>query len=156
MKTKITLITILSMLLFACDKGEQEMLVIPKNFKGYIVVINNQKSGVPVTYEKGNRILMIPVSGVLKTQFPVNDGRMAQPQFYYGSIAPENKLESFVMINQVPENKVVGFMGPNGSANKDLAGKERISFSFYFVGNKAEIEKYQQDAQKLDIVKLAE
>jgi hypothetical protein len=50
----------------------------------------------------------------------------------------------------------VGIEGASGGANKDLAGKGIIRFTLYYVGTRSEIEQYKEQAEKLDIVKLAE
>jgi hypothetical protein len=77
-------------------------------------------------------------------------------EYYYGKIRPANKLPSFAEIEKVPMDTVVGFMGANGNANKDYAGKETIEYSFYYIGARSDIVQSQEQAERLEIVKLAE
>jgi hypothetical protein len=143
-------------MLFGCDNGEQEIIVAPKGYKGYIVIIFNQKDGQPAKYEGKKRVYEIPQSGILKTQFTANYGWREFAEYYYGKIASENRLPSFAKIEKVPADTVGGFMGANGNANKDYEGKETVEYSLYYIGTRSDIERTQEQAEKLDIVKLAE
>lgn len=142
--------------LFGCNNGEKEIIVIPKKFKGIILVIFNQKSGTAKSYHEGSRIYKIPQNGILKSQFSGNYGSIGIPKYYYEVINEDNLLSSYLEERQIPANKIVALMGANGNANKDLAGKETVEFTFFYVGTKSEIEQYKEQADKLDIVKLAE
>lgn len=143
-------------MLFGCDSGEQEIIVVPKEYKGYVLIIFNQKNGSPKKYEGKKRVYEIPQSGVLKTQFTGNMGWREFPEYYYEKVAPENKLPSFGEIKKVPMDTVVGFMGANGTVKKSVDSEERIEFVEFYIGTKSQIEKAQQQLEKLDIVKLAQ
>jgi hypothetical protein len=148
---------IISFMLSSCDtNGEQEIIVAPNNFKGYIIVIFNQKEGTPIKYEGKKRVYEIPQNGILKTQFKVNDGWREFAEYYYEKIAPENELPSFVEIEKVPTDTIAGFMGANGTVKKDSESEERLEFSEFYIGTKSDIEQAQEQVEKLDILKLAE
>lgn len=153
---KLILNLLIVFALFGCNNGEKEIIVIPKNFKGIILIIFNQKSGTAISYHEGSRIYKITQNGILKSQFSGNYGWRKPPEFYYGEINEDNKLPSYLEEKKMPTNKVTALMGSNGNANKDLAGKETVEFTFFYVGTKSEIEQYKEQADKLDIVKLAE
>lgn len=145
----------LSLMLTNCNtKGEQEIIIVPRNFKGYVIIIHNQKDGMPTKYEGNKRVYEIPKNGILKTQFKTNDGWREFAEYYYEKIAPENKLSSFAEIKKVPIDTVVGFMGANGTVKKDSKNEGRIEFSEYYIGTKSEIEQAQEQVEKLDIPKL--
>lgn len=153
---KTGLILILSLVLFGCDSGEQEIIIIPKDYTGYILIIFNQANGSPPEYESKKRIYKIPKNGVLKTQFTGNYGSVGFTEFYYDQISPENKLSSFVELKKLPDHTVVGFRGATGTVKKSSESEDRIEFVKFFVGSKYQIEQAKQEADKLDIVKLAE
>jgi hypothetical protein len=143
-------------MLTSCTNGEQEVIVVPKNFKGYIIIIHNQKNGMQKKYEGKKRVYEIPQNGILKTQFNVNDGWQQFAEFYYEKIAPENKLSTFAEIVKVPVDTIAGFMGASGTVKKSSESEERIEFSEFYIGTKLEIEQAQEQVEKLDIVKLAD
>jgi hypothetical protein len=153
---KSILYLLIVLTLFSCNNGEKEIIIVPKNFKGYILVIFDQKDGEPKSYHEGSRIYKIPQNGVLKSQFSGNYGSVGIPEYYYQAINVDSKLPSYLEEKKIPPNKIVGMMGPNGNANKDLEGNERIPFTLFYVGTKSEIEQFKEQADKLDIVKLAE
>ena len=151
------LYSIVSLLLFGCSFGNGDIVVIPKNFKGYIIIIYNQKSGALPKYEGKKRVYEIPQNGVLRVQNKIDTDWREPTEYYYEKITTGNKLPSFDISKEIPVGvNIVGFAGASGNANKDSAGKERVSFSFFFIGTKSEIEQYKEQAEKLDIVKLAE
>lgn len=156
MKTKIILSLIIFFTLLGCDSGEKEIIVIPDNYKGYILIIFNQENGTSIKYKNKKRIYRIPQNGVLKTQFSGNYGSVGFTEFYYEEIKPENKLPSFARITQIPENTVVGLRGATGTVKKNAESEERIEFVEFYVGTKEQIEQAKENIKKLDIVKLAE
>lgn len=153
---KLALNLLIVFALFGCNNGEREIIIVPENFKGYVLVIFDQKNGTSKSYHEGSRIYKIPQNGVLKSQFLGNYGSVGIPEYYYKEINANSKLSSYFEVKKIPPNKIVGMMGPNGNANKDLAGKERIPFTLFYIGTKSEIKQYKKQADKLDIVKLAE
>lgn len=154
---KLILSIVLSFSLFACvNGGEEEVIIVPKGYRGYVLIILNQKNGEAVKYEDKKRVYEIPSNGVLKTQFMGNYGWRGLTEFYYEKIAPENKLPSFAEFKKIPAGIVVGFIGSNGSIKKNSKGEERIEFVQYYIGTKTDIIEAQESIQKLDILKLAE
>ena len=147
---------ILSLLMFSCDAGENEIFIIPKNYTGYIVIIYNQQNTAVPKHEDKKRVYEIPVSGVLKTQFKAKEGWAGFPQFYYEKVSPENQINFVADRKKLPADTVVATGAISGSANKDLAGKQTVKFALYYVGDKAQIDTAYEAAEKLDIVKLAD
>lgn len=145
-------------MLLGCDRGEQEIIIAPRNYTGYIIVIFNQEDGQPVKYEGKKRVYEIPSDGVLKTQFNVNGGWSDYPEFYYEAINPENRLPSNILseIETLPTDTIVGFKGATGSIRKKDYDDERVRFAKYYIGTRLDIKRAKEEAEKLDIVKLEE
>lgn len=143
-------------MLLSCESGEEEIIVVPENYKGYILIIFNQENGAPIKYKDEKRVYQIPPSGVLKTQFSGNYGSVGFAEFYYERITSENKLPSFADITQIPQNTVVGFRGATGTVKKSADSENRIEFVEFYVGTREQIKQAKEDIKKLDIIKLAE
>lgn len=155
MKKILLLVIMLSFSQASCgDIGENEIIIVPRDFKGYAIVVYDQKHGMPVKYEGNKRVYEIPQTGILRTQFKPNNGWKRFPEYYYERIAPENKLPSFTDINSAPIDKIVGFMGATGTVKKDDYSEDRIVFSEFYIGTKSEVKQAQEQVAKLDIVKL--
>jgi len=144
-----------SFLMIGCNRsGEQEVVVVPKGFTGYVIIIFNQENGQPVKYDGKKRVYEVPPNGILKTQFNVNDGLRDFTEYYYGLIAPENKLASFVDVEKIPKDKKVGFMGATGTVKKNGKSTERVKFSEFYIGTNSDIEKAKKLVEKLNIANL--
>jgi hypothetical protein len=156
MKTNMIMLIILALTIISCNNSDSEVIVLPKNYKGYVVVIFNQKNGSSPKFENGKRLYEIPPSGILKTQFKGNYGLKDFPEFYFEKITLENKIASYTEFDKIPLNTLVGFIGANGTANKDLAGKKTIEYALFYVGDNNDITTAIEQAEKLDIAQLAE
>ncbi|MEO6047230.1 MAG: hypothetical protein ABIQ57_07130 [Candidatus Kapaibacterium sp.] len=154
MKALISLIAFV--VLTSCNKSEQDVVVVPKNFKGYVLVIFNQKNGAAPKYEDNKRVYEIPENGILKTQFESNYGVRILTEFYRGKISSENKLTSFASLKDVPDDLSVGLLGASGTVKKSAGSEERIEFAEFYIGTKMEIDQEIEQTERLDILKLAE
>lgn len=146
----------MTMTLLSCDKGEQEIIIVPKGYRGYLVIIFNQKDGVVEKYDGKKRVYEMPENGVLKTQFKGNYGLREFTEFYYEKISPENKISSFAEFRNIPPDSVVGLIGPNGTVKKAADSEERIEFVEFYVGTKQDIEQAKKQVERLGIIKLME
>jgi hypothetical protein len=154
MKLLLSLFLILS--LTGCNAGEPDIFIIPENFKGGILIIFDQKRGMPAEYHGKSRVYRIPEGGLLKTQFLIDKEWKKLPRFYYGSISPANSVQFFYDSKQLPKNETIAYGGSSGTANKDLAGKNMIHFAAYYIGNSTEIDTAYQRLEEIDIASLAE
>ena len=82
MRAEIILSVILSFMLLGCDTSEQEIIIAPRDYTGYIIVLFNQEDGNQVRYEGKKRVYEIPSDGILKTQSSTNGGWGDYPVFY--------------------------------------------------------------------------
>lgn len=149
-------ILLFSIMLVGCHKGQEEVIIIPKDYIGYIIIIYNQKNSKEPKYEDGKIIYEIPESGILKTQLPDNSGWTNFPEFYYEKVSPENKITFKIESKDIPIDSVVASGGVYGGVNKDLAGNEVVRYLRYYIGNKAQTDSAYKKAEKLDIIKLTE
>lgn len=157
MRNSLLLSIFVSLFLCGCNKAEEEIIVVSKGFKGNILIIFNQASGVAAQYEEGKRIYRIPPNGILKTQLPSNDGWSKMPMFYYEEIGKKNQLPYYPVLRDVKDTSVVfAYGGSVGSVIKDIKTEERIYTTIFQIGTKSEVEELYDKAQKLNIVKLAE
>ncbi|WP_025762943.1 DUF6843 domain-containing protein [Dyadobacter tibetensis] len=157
MKNSYFFLISLSLFFFGCYSADEEIIIVPKGFKGNVLIIFNQPSGVPAQYEGGKRLYKIPPNGVLKTQLPSNDGWSKMPMFYYEEINKKNLLPYYPVLRNVKDTSVVfAYGGTVGSVIKNVKTDELLKFMEYHVGNKREVETSYNEVQKLDILKLAE
>jgi hypothetical protein len=72
----INLLSILMMFFSGCksNKAENETYILPNGYTGRIVIFYGQANGEAKKYADGARVLEIPSSGILKTQFEPNYG----------------------------------------------------------------------------------
>lgn len=138
---------------FGCEKGESEIILVPDDFSGYILVLFNQQDGKPIKYKGNCRIYEIPKNGILKTKFESNDGWKKYPKFYYRSIDSINKIPSGInyKLNSIPMDTIIGFEGETGSTStKD----NRILFTIFYVGNKSKIVLAKKEVENY-LLKIA-
>lgn len=156
MKIETIISIIIASLFYSCNGGDKEVIIVPKNYRGYIVIIYNQKSGEKIKYEDRKRIYEIPSTGILKTQFEANYGLREFTEYYFDKIGDSSKIPSYANFKTIPSNIVVGFIGASGNANKDYEGKKTVEYSLYYIGTKDEIIKAVQQAEKLDIASIGD
>ena len=154
MRTTLIFLSLLFIMIGCSTGGEQEVLVVPKNFKGYVLVIFDQKNGQPIRYIGKKRVYEIPANGILKTQFKVNNSWRDLTEYYVDEISPENMLPSFVEAEKNPRDKTVGFMGETGKVKKNSKSTERVEFSEFYIGARSDIEKAKNLVEKLDMANL--
>jgi hypothetical protein len=143
-------------LLAGCTQVEEEIFILPKDYRGYIIIIYNQVNGTSKKYEGSKRVYQIPENGILKTQFSTNDGWRTSPEFYYEKINSSTSLLFVTELEKVPNDKVVACGGTAGSVKKNEFADDRIMFVEYYVGTKEQIKKFQEEARQINILKMAE
>ena len=72
--TIILLFLLFTFLAYIFYKAEAEIVIIPKDYRGEIFIIFDQKNGDSIQYENKKRIYAIPKTGVKLTQFSWNTG----------------------------------------------------------------------------------
>jgi hypothetical protein len=144
----------LSLLTFVgCQTSEDEVIIVPKNYTGYLIIIYNQKDGEPPKHIGKKRVYEFTSDGILKTQFPENSGWKNLPEFYYEKMDPQNKIP-YSMEKKLPKDKTVAYGGTAGSITRDEKGEDVVRYLIYYVGNEAQIDTAYEAAEKLDIDSL--
>jgi len=137
--------------LTSCDRGESEIVIVPRDYIGRILIIYDQTNGVDRRYDGKKRLYIIPSNGILKTKFSPNPGWIGLPEFYYEKISARNKIRFNFNPRKLPTNSTVAYGGTAGSVrNRDKI----LRFLEYYVGNKSQIDSAYHQAQASDIIKL--
>jgi hypothetical protein len=82
MKKQMFSIISLLFLLSSCNQAGESICLIPKDFTGVVIIIFDQKEGVPPEIENGKHVYRIPQSGILKTQVKANYQVQGQEYYY--------------------------------------------------------------------------
>ncbi len=148
---KVFRILLIGLVLTSCDKGESEIVIVPRNYIGRILIIYGQANGISPLYQGGKRVYKIPSNGILKTKFAPNPGWIGLPEFYYNEISPKNRIPFKLNPRLLPVDSIVAHGGTAGSVQN---GNQRVRFLEYYVGNKVQINTAYDQAQKSDIINL--
>lgn len=79
----MALFSILLFLSSCINQADPEIHLIPKDYKGPIIIIFDDKKGSPEKYENGSRVYEILKDGVLRTQFKKQQGSIAPGKLKY-------------------------------------------------------------------------
>ena len=60
--------------IFKQDTTMGEIHLLPKGFKGMVLIIHDQKNGTDVTKEDGSIVYKIPMNGIIITKSPLTEG----------------------------------------------------------------------------------
>jgi len=152
MRSTFFIILLVPLFVMSCRENrrcEKEIYLIPKNFKGKIIVFFDQKGGMPIQYEDSARIYKIPNSGFLRSQFPANGGCMSDNRikfFYSDSLGNRTPCEYFldIDIKKIPtERDYVLF---TFLSEKD----KKPSFVIHLVGNVSEFQELTKSVRYLE------
>jgi len=151
----VQIILFLSLLpLLGCNSGEEEIYILPKNYVGVVYIIFNQKTGVEPKYEARKRVYEIPLNGILKTQFSINDGWHGVPQYFYSD--GEKKKPMFYQIEN-SDIQVFTFQVcciQNGKFFNE--NNEAVQYERFFIGTKQQIDSVYEIEQRRDVTKYVE
>jgi hypothetical protein len=113
--------------LFGCSENYQpEKIYVPKNYIGWLYVIYNQREGA-FESDGGYRVYHIPQSGILLTQYGVNQGWVGKNQIQIYRELYDSKFEQipnaidYVIdstFKKINKNKVFGFSLSGSSCGK--------------------------------------
>jgi hypothetical protein len=129
-----TLFSILFFFSSCMNQAEPETHLIPKDYKGYVIVIFDEKNGVPKKYENGSRVYEIPSDGVLRTQFRKQKGWIApgKVNYYYYDNSERQKLEYLQSTQGVKDDSKIYVF------SEEISGKTVR----YLIGNLSEGDTY--------------
>jgi hypothetical protein len=142
---------ILLNLLFGCKKSAEESLyIIPNKYKGTVVIIFNQKNGVPAQYKNGIRMYKIPENGVLKTQLKANFG-LSKFRMMYGDFGELKYMTAQDWRSYPEDSDEIVCWNLESGVTQD-SNNQKINFEVFSVGSVKESEKISD--QKRDFLTL--
>lgn len=146
---------LLFLILFAaCNSGEEEVYILPKNYVGVVYIIFNQKSGAQPKFEAKKRVYEIPPNGILKTQFGINEGWHEIPEYYYADEGKRIPISYQIENQKIETDKLQVCCLQNGKSYKD--NNEAVQYQRFFIGTKQQIDSLYEFEQKRDVSKLAD
>jgi len=77
--------------------AEPEIHLIPAGYMGNVYIFHNVPDGEPLVYEGRARVYKIPKDGILRSQGPLNEGRILSSQQYF-YVTPDGKREAITDI----------------------------------------------------------
>lgn len=73
--------------------------LVPKNYQGVIVIVFNQKNGLPENSESGSTVYRIPPNGVLKTQGQAIKEWHRRSFFYLDSVGNKTEIPYYTAMD---------------------------------------------------------
>jgi hypothetical protein len=122
--------------IYLWDRAEPELHLIPDGFEGPVLIVFNDPNGTQPEYEGKSRLYEIPPSGVLRTQFPPNDGWGRPIYAYVDDQGKHTQIVTGAPCEDLPDDPVQACsMGRR--AYGDATGlRIRPEYSAYVVGRK--------------------
>lgn len=138
MKISKSLLVLVALCFFGCQKQYESIRLIPKGFQGVITIIYKVKSGKICPEEKGAIIYEIPSNGILKTQREVFFGNQEHEFFYVDSSGNREPLPYLKDWNKIDKNseQVVCFSEEIWDSNLTIDGKKgEYKYTVFLVGS---------------------
>lgn len=124
-----------------------EIHILPKGFKGVVMIIHDQKSGIDVTKDKGNIVYRIPMNGILITKAPLTEG-LKDIKYYYEENGDRQEIKyCWDCKKDHPNNDTVYVFG--GSTGTYGEGNEKVDCTTYLVGTQQETDSLSGVLEKM-------
>ncbi|HZG54231.1 MAG TPA: hypothetical protein VEZ40_19170 [Pyrinomonadaceae bacterium] len=131
------------------ETGDDAIFILPSDYKGVVMILYNHKKVQPVKYEKGRRVYEIPPDGVLKTQFPFNQGWHNLYRFYYKQNGRMIEIPYVIDPKDVRSDRVQVCCFSSGKAGKD-PNDTSVEFAQFYIGSKEEIDNAIEKGEKIN------
>ncbi|WP_156305420.1 DUF6843 domain-containing protein [Sphingobacterium endophyticum] len=136
------------------SKGEDNIYLLENGYTGKVIIIYNEQMGAEIEYEGNKRLYRIPASGVLKTQFSIDQGYKLFPEFYYDNNGERLGIPVVVDLTENDENRVVVTLSTIGKLY-NAYGKIGLEYSVFYVGSNEQIRKSSEEFAKLNLLDFA-
>ena len=83
----------LLVLMTSCANAGESICLIPENFTGIVLIVFDQKDGVPEEIENGLHVYRIPLSGILRTQVKASYIAESRKFYYIDNSGKRVKIE---------------------------------------------------------------
>jgi hypothetical protein len=137
MKIYKSLLVLVVLCFWGCQKQYESIRLIPKGFQGAIAIIYKAKSGKICPEEKGAIVYEIPSNGILKVQREVFYGNQEHDFYYVDSLGNREPIPYIKDWNNVDKksSKVVCFDETINSSELLIDGKkEPYKYSVFLIG----------------------
>jgi hypothetical protein len=124
----------------------KEVHVIPKNFHGVVMIIQNQKQGEKKVTKHKKQIYNIPANGILITQSP-QVGGIYQIEYSYETNNGRYLLKYYMHPQEAPPGEVCVLGASQGTYG---FGEDGIEVTTYLVGTKEEVDSLGRIREKMD------
>ena len=149
MRFQFLLLICLPLMVARCSVKKSDAYILPRNFVGFVLIIHcNEFTQQTDRDTEGDRVLYVPASGILKTEFIREDNLKYIDLVYYEFQSEKNKIPVITDPDHYSSNKVNCTIASVG-CTKNKNGDE-IQFTVFFVGTKQQIHQYQIDFEKFN------
>lgn len=70
---KLIILNIIFLVLFSsCNTNQDEIIIVPKDYTGYVIIVYDQENGADENIKDGKRLMLIPEEGILQTKCSFN------------------------------------------------------------------------------------
>lgn len=137
------------------EVGDDEMFIVPKNYKGIVVILYNQKGGQPVKYKQGKRVYEIPRDGILRTQFTFNSGWHQIGMYFYEENGERVEIPYILDGKDLMSEIVQVCCSSSGKSYRNDTG-EPVEFEKFYIGTKEQIGNAIEKSEKIHPADLIE
>ncbi|MGQ3012588.1 MAG: DUF6843 domain-containing protein [Flavobacteriales bacterium] len=158
MKIILTVVVIvlcnLVWILFKKNTTMGEIHILPKGFKGVVMIIHDQEKGTEFSKENGNIVYRIPTNGILITKAPLTEG-LKDIKYYYEENSSRQEIKyCWDCKKSFPNNDTVYVFG--GSTGTYGEGNEKVDCTTYLVCTQQEtdsLSRVLEEIRPLEILK---
>lgn len=151
----IVVIAIMWEFIYVKSISMKQVYIFPKNFKGVVLIIHNQKDGTEIKKEDGKFIFKIPQTGILKTTMPLEPS--VSQTWYYFEDKSGNREEFFYCWDskEMKQNKdkVYAFSGSTGTYGVG-EGQERVDCTTFIVGSEEDADSLHKSLEKINPLEI--
>ncbi len=157
MKKIILLILNFCCFFASCQRTEPEVFIIPKGFKGKVMVVFEKKNGVLPKLEKNRRVYEIPNNGILVTQSMITEGFMSRQFYYIDSLNQRIPLKSFKNEKEAESYDEIGiFYSGRAGIYGNSGGLQSIIYQEFIVSDYKNLNSFFTEDYKKQFHKKLE
>lgn len=130
-------------LIASCQRAEPESYLISEGFEGKIAIVLNTINGQPKIYEQSRRIYKIDTTGILLTQFGINNGFINCQYFYVDSIGRRKVLRNIDDVNlTINEDEIGIFQSRTGVSYGNSGTPSSIDTQEFIISSKKNLKLF--------------
>ncbi|WP_207532980.1 DUF6843 domain-containing protein [Desertivirga arenae] len=151
-RTGNILVVALSVLFSGCNrvKVTKEIILIPQNFQGHILVIYHQKNGVEDSIVNRSIIYKIPADGVLLVKGEMYSTNLMLNEYYYYDLKTMKKEQLCSNFNTKTKNCIAKVYNHVAGQYQEKLDSELFDYSNIVVGT--EVVKQEFDPERIPLL----